>query len=458
MGAHGRGVTAALLRREYDVVAVDDRQSDSLDAFAAERGIDLHIAPGADELGRLLASATGFVPSPGLPESHPSFAAAAAAGVPTVSEFDLAQEWDDRNFVAVTGTDGKTTVTSMIAEILTVAGQHTIVAGNTEPPLVTAIDDATYDLFVVEASSFRLAHSSTFRPTAAAWLNFGPDHLDVHASLDTYELAKASIWARHAGNDVAVANIDDEVVMRHAPAGAETFGLTGGTHCVVDGALSLDGTSLLEVDQLWRTLPHDITNALAAAAIARAAGASPIAIAEGLRGFRGLPHRVELVGERDGIRWYNDSKATTPHAVAAAVGGFESVVLIAGGRNKGLDLSSMAEHQPVHAVVATGDATDEIVAAFAGGAKVVTADSMEAAVAAAAELARTGDAVVLSPGCTSYDWYANYGERGEHFTSLVRDYTGRTDQQTDQQAGQQRLADDNEAAGGTAKDNSGANG
>lgn len=422
LGAHGRGVATALLKRGHDVVALDDRANESMRSFASDSGIELYDAPDVEAIEKLLAGAEGFVPSPGLPEAHRVFAAAHKLGTRTISEFDLAQEWDDRPLLAVTGTDGKTTVTAMVAEMLIADGRNTIVAGNTEPPLVTAIDDPTYDLFVVEASSFRLAHSSTFRPAVGAWLNFGPDHLDVHRSIETYEQAKASIWARHGDDTVAIANAEDPVVMSHAPSsGLQTFGLNNGDHRVIGDELCLDGLPLVGVAELWRTLPHDLTNALVAAAIARAGGASNDAIVSALRAFRGLAHRVEFVGEGNGIRWYNDSKATTPHAVAAAVGGFTSVVLIAGGRNKGLDLSGLAQHGDiVHSVVAIGDAADELKAVFAGVAPVVPAADMGAAVGAAAELARTGDAVVLSPGCTSYDWYPNYGARGDDFKARVR--------------------------------------
>lgn len=420
-GAHGRGVAQALTARDFDVVAVDDKATPAAAEAAASIGIAFHGAPDATELRSLIESADGFVPTPGLPETHPVFAIAQEFDVAVMSEFDLAQQWDDRPMVAVTGTDGKTTVTAMIAEIFEAAGTKTVVAGNTEPPLVTAIDDASYDLFVVEASSFRLAHSTTFRPQVAAWLNFGPDHLDVHQSLESYELAKASIWSRHSDDDVAVANLDDSTVMAHAPAtNCRTFGLAAGDFTVVDGNLTMDGAPFLGADELARSLPHDVSNALAAAAVAVSAGVGVEALGAGLRAFRGLPHRVELVGERDGVRFYNDSKATTPHAVAAGIGGFDSVVLIAGGKNKGLDLSSMGETDGrVHSVVAIGEAQDAIAEVFAGRANVTRADTMEAAVSAALAASRPGDVVLLSPGCTSYDWYGSYGERGRHFTEIV---------------------------------------
>lgn len=423
MGAHGRAVARALLTRGYDVVAADDRPSSDTVEFASSAGIPLHTAPDATVLAELMGRAVAFVPTPGLPESHLSFDVAAAAGVDALSEFDLAQAWDDRPMLAVTGTDGKTTVTTLAAEMLTAAGHSTLVAGNTEPPLVEAIDDAALDLFVVEASSFRLATTVDFAPQAAMWLNFGPDHLDVHASLEQYELSKARIWQHHGDDRVAIANGDDPVVRRHAPdhGNVEFFGSADDAIHRLDGdTLLLAGDALIDRSELQRDLPHDVQNALAAAALARVGGADLDAIRTALRTFRGLPHRVEFVAESNAIRWFNDSKATTPHAVLAGVGGFDSVVLIAGGRNKGLDLTPLAALTPrVRAVVALGEAAAEIDAVFAGERRVVTVDTMAAAIEAAGSLAEPGDAVVLSPGCTSYDLYQSYGQRGDDFRSRV---------------------------------------
>ena len=183
-----------------------------------------------------------------------------------------------------------------------------------------------------------------------------------------------------------------------------------------------DGTTLVAVDELARALPHDISNALAAAVAALAAGAELEAVRTVLRRFGGLPHRVEFVAELEGVRWYDDSKATTPHAVTAAIRGFDSVVLIAEGRNKGLDLSELARSTPpVRAVVAIGEAAAEVAEVFAGRCDTVVIDTnMHDAVAAAEAFARPGDSVLLSPGCASFDWFGSYGERGDAFAAEVR--------------------------------------
>lgn len=421
-GLHGRAVVEAMAARGIDAVVVDDAPNDATYAAARAAGVEL-LVPSAAELDALVDGAAAVVPTPGLPDAHAVFGFARAHGVPVLSEFDLAGAWDDRPLVAITGTNGKTTVTTMVTEMLVRSGRAAVMAGNTDVPLVTAIDDAAAEVFVVEASSFRLGHSRSFRPAVATWLNFDPDHLDVHASLAAYERAKARIWDDQEADDVAVANAEDPTVMRNLVGRARpvTFGLSSGDACVVDEILVVEGEPLIAASELARSLPHDRANALAAAVTARAAGASRDAVRDTLAAFSGLAHRVALVGEAEGVRWFDDSKATTPHAVLAGVGGFESVVLIAGGRNKGVDLSPLGTlADRVRAVVAIGEATGEIASAFAGGPPVRPAATMADAVRLAAGLARPGDAVVLSPGCTSYDWYSSYAERGDDFAALVR--------------------------------------
>ncbi|MEL7158926.1 MAG: UDP-N-acetylmuramoyl-L-alanine--D-glutamate ligase [Actinomycetota bacterium] len=420
-GVVGRAVARALVGRGHQPLVVEDRPSDDVRAVAADIGVELWEAPSPEELAERMTTYSVLLPSPGVPDHHPCFAAAERASVPVASEFDLARRWDDRPLVAITGTNGKTTVTMMVTDILERAGRSVAAVGNTEVPLVEAIDDPTIELFVVEASSFRLGHSQCFSPRVATWLNFAPDHLDAHASLEHYRRAKAAIWTNLGPDAVAIANADDDTVMTLAPAGSLRFGMGADADWTVDnGVLRGPGGPLLPVAELARRQPHDVANALAAAATATAAGAPSEAVAEGLRQFRGLPHRLELVGEWDGVQWYNDSKATVPQATEAAVAGFESVVLIAGGRNKGLALDGLrATVPPVRAVVAIGDATDEVTDVFADLVTVTAARSMEDAVTQAGQAARSGDVVLLSPGCTSYDWYPNYVERGLDFRRLV---------------------------------------
>ncbi|MEY2454405.1 MAG: UDP-N-acetylmuramoylalanine--D-glutamate ligase, partial [Acidimicrobiaceae bacterium] len=375
---------------------------------------------------RLIGDVDVVIPSPGVGDVHVALDLARRAGVPVRSEFDLAADWDDRPLLAITGTDGKTTVTTLTTDMLQASGVRAAAVGNTEVPLVAAIDDPAIDVFVVEASSFRIDHSERFAPKVGTWLNFSPDHLNLHRSLESYELAKAKLWRDQSSTDVAIGSIDDAVVLRHlrdAPARHVTFGLADGAdYRVEDGQLLTGaGAVLVDVADLPRAFPHDLTNSLAAAATALAGGATIEGCREALVRFQGLPHRISLVGERDGVRWYDDSKATTPNATLTATKSFDSSVLIAGGQNKGLDLGVLVEAAPhVRAVVAIGDAAGEVESAFAGVRPVVVAGSMSDAVAAAGRLAQAGDTVLLSPACASFDWYRSYGERGEDFSTQVR--------------------------------------
>lgn len=422
-GLHGQAVAGALVQRGHRVSVVDDGPSEAALDHAERLDLSVTVAPDPTELRAVFDGVTHLLPTPGLPEHHPAFGLAAELGLPVIGEFDLAHQWDDRPCVAITGTNGKTTVTTMVTEMLVADGRRAVMSGNMELPLVEAIDDPDTEIFVVEASSFRLGHSVTFSPIVGTWLNFEPDHLDVHTSLAVYETAKARIWANLGADHVAIGSAVDEVVLRHLPGPPQgrTFGGTTGTARVVDGHIVVHDRPLLAVDELARSLPHDVDNALAASLTAIEAGAGADAVAHVLRTFDGLPHRVQLVGEAHGVRWYDDSKATSPHAVLAGVGGFDHVVLIAGGRNKGIDLSPLAELTPrLRGVVAIGDDAADIEAVFSGRTPVVRAGSMEDAVAAAASMAVPGDAVVLSPACTSYDWYPNYAARGDDFARLVR--------------------------------------
>ncbi len=432
----GEATVRALQARGYEVVVVDDDPSPARAERARELGLELVAGPLADDdLAALVRSSSVVVPAPGVPERHRVVRTAHAVGVPLRSEIDLAYEWEQarpggpRPLLAVTGTDGKTTTTLMAVAMLERAGWRSVAAGNTEVPLVTAID-LDLDALVVECTSFRLAWTPTFRADAAAWLNLAEDHLDWHESMATYEAAKARIWANARPADVAVGAFHDPIVRRNLEqvrCRRVRFGPSApAEYRVDDGVLVTPHGELGSVHELRRGLPHDLTNALAAAALVAETGlAGPAAIASALRHFVGPPHRIELVAEADGVRWFDDSKATTPHAAATAIAGFDSVVLIAGGRNKGLDLRPMAaEPQRIRAVVAIGEAASEVAVAFEGVPRVVRARSMAEAVEAAAALARAGDVVLLSPGCASFDWYGGYAERGEDFARQVQAVTG----------------------------------
>lgn len=427
MGITGRAVADALIARDVEVVAFDDNMTEQLIAWSQSSGVTVTV-PTTAALKAAVAAADALLPAPGLPDHHEVFELARAVGTPTRSELDLAQMWDDRPMIAVTGTDGKTTVVTLIERMLNRAGIAAAAVGNTDVPVVSAIEDSSWETFVVEASSFRLGHSATFAPAVAAWINFGPDHLDAHATLEDYEAAKASLWHRSTSPGVRVANRDDPTVMRHASPdtpGLQTFGADArGDHGLVGDTLIVGGEALVARSELQRNLPHDIANILAAAACALAAGADRDSVASIAREFIGLPHRAELIADHGGVRWINDSKATTPHATEAALGAMESVILIAGGRNKGLDLSGLsALATRVRHLIAIGEAGDVMIDAFGVDVDSTTAGSMAEAVATAHAISQRGDTVLLSPACASYDWYLNYRARGDDFTACVKNLT-----------------------------------
>jgi UDP-N-acetylmuramoylalanine--D-glutamate ligase len=430
----GASTVRALARRGHDVVVVDDHIDDAKRALAGELGVELLATPVS--IDALVGGCDLVSPSPGVPETHGVIAAARDLGVPVRSEIELAYAWEQdrpggaRPILAVTGTDGKTTTSLLAAAMLTAAGVRTVAAGNTDVPLVDAIE-MELDAYVVECSSFRLAWTDRFRADAGLWLNLAPDHLNWHRSMVTYEAAKARLFDLQRLSDVAIGFVDDPIVMRHlagAPARHVTFGRSNADYQLAGDTLSAPTGTIATVASMKRRLPHDITNALAASALVFESGLADLSAAgRAIETFVGPPHRIEPVGERDGVQWFNDSKATTPHAAAVAIRGFEHLVLIAGGRNKGLDLAPMAaEPQRLRSVVAIGESAAEIAELFSPHCAVVRADSMEAAVVAAADSARRGDAVLLSPGCASFDWYpiGGYVARGDHFRQLVAEMVG----------------------------------
>jgi UDP-N-acetylmuramoylalanine--D-glutamate ligase len=423
LGSSGEAVARHLLARGATVVAVDDAPGERGRENARRLGIDLAEAPPPERLAELVAAAELVVPSPGVPASHPVFAVARGSNVPVLAEVELAWWATDRPVVAVTGTNGKTTVTTLVTRMLQESGVAAVAGGNIGVPLCDAVERGA-DVLVAEVSSFQLQFVDSFRPSVAVWLNLAQDHLDWHPDLASYVAAKARIWRRQRPSDVAVVNADDPVVMgaaESAPSAVVTFG-AGGDYSVVDGVLRGPRGDIVPLAALPRALPHDVANALAASAAALAAGATLDGVRSALTGFGGLPHRLTLVAESGGVRWYDDSKATNPHAALAAVCGFDSVVLLAGGRNKGLDLRPLAAvADRVRAVVAIGEAAAEVGSAFSGVRPVRVAASMDAAVRLAAAEAVPGDAVLLSPGCASFDWYESYAARGDDFARAVHD-------------------------------------
>jgi UDP-N-acetylmuramoylalanine--D-glutamate ligase len=367
------------------------------------------------------------VPSPGVRPDQPAFVAARDAGVPVRGDIDLGMEAATAPVVAVTGTNGKSTVTALVTAMLDASGVRATAAGNIGRPLLDVVDER-WEVVVAEVSSFQL-HTTTaaFRPRVAVLLNVAEDHLDWHGSFAAYTAVKAAVFAHQEGDDLLVANLDDPVVAElaaGAPARRAGVALGGGagTYRTRDGALVTPaGDEIVPIAGLRQSAPHDLTNALCAAAAALAVGANRAGVRAALTGFARLHHRVEPVGKASGVQYVDDSKATNPHATLSALDGFERVVLLAGGDSKGVDLGVLAGAKDrLRAVVAIGDTPDEIERALGGLVPTVRAGSMRAAVEAAAELAVPGDTVLLSPACASFDWYEGYEQRGDDFRREVR--------------------------------------
>ncbi len=435
VGVAGEAAARRLAEHDWTVTALDEAPVAPARAeLLRSRGVRVVDEVGANDAAHFVEDATLVVPSPGVPWSHPALVEARRLGVLCWSEFELAAQWSDLPMVGVTGTNGKTTVTELVTRMLRASGMRTVAAGNTELPLVDAVapsagGEVDLDVVVVEASSFRLQFTETWRPSVGTWLNVAEDHLDWHPTMAHYIAAKTRLWAAQEPSDVALANAEDPIVSeaaRSAPGRVGTFGIDAGDWRVVENALTdPSGAVVLDIADLWRRYPHDVVDALAAAATAHEAGADRAAVIDVLATFDGLPHRVRMVGEHGGVRYVDDSKATDPHASIAAISSFDSVVLIAGGRNKGLDLSALASTTDrLRAVVAVGEAADEVVDVFAGRRPVVVARSMDDAVAAAQAAAQPGDVVLLSPGCASFDWYGSYAERGDDFIRAVHQIVG----------------------------------
>ena len=426
--------TTAVLRREGVEVTVVEESPIGPEYRAradAARSTGVTVLEGAPDSGwdQLVGDFTLVVPSPGVRPDHPALVAARSLRVPVRSEIELAGERISVPIVAVTGTNGKTTVTALIAAMLQASRRRAVAAGNIGTPLIHyAGNDSDLDVVVAEVSSFQLEFTAHFHPRVAVLLAVAEDHLDWHGSFRAYTEAKARIFASQRPDDVLVYDADDAVASSLAArANARVLAVSldpdrTGAARVVDGRLlDTDGELLADVAALPRGQPHDLSNSLAAACAALEVGATRAGVRDALSSFRTLPHRVALVGEARGVKYYDDSKATNPHATLHAISGFESVVLLAGGRNKDLDLGVLAaEVDRVRAVVAFGEAAPEVEKVFAGMRPVVRADSMREVVRAAAEQARPGDVVLLSPACASWDWYdGGYEARGDDFTAEV---------------------------------------
>ena len=409
-------------------------------AWLAEMGIDSEFG-GHSPVFCLAADL--ILLSPGVPYDLPVFQEARQQGIPVIGEFALAPRYLKTRVLAVTGTNGKTTVTTLIGDLLRAARFKVFVGGNIGTPLTEYLrGEQEADWLVLEVSSFQLDTAGDFRPDIGLLLNISPDHLDRYQSYDDYALAKFNLFAHQHEFDVSIINQDDPDTLRLIK-GMESirpgwkarrclgFGkqLDGRNGAELQGStVRLAGEGLgLEDDQYEMQggalgLSPNLENAAAAILAARAAGCKPVDIKQGLAAFQPLAHRMTLVAEIDGVRYINDSKATNIGAVQAALSGMTApVVLIAGGRDKGGDYRLMAGQvrAKVKAMLLIGEATEQMAMVFATMTQVERMESMGHAVRRARELAAPGDVVLLSPACSSFDMFSGYAERGQVFSNLA---------------------------------------
>ncbi len=432
LGASGRAAARLLASRGAKVILNDRRTAEELPeavALAGEIGAGLEL--GAHD-AELFTSVDRVVLSPGVPRL-PALDAADAAGVPVSSEIELASAFVEGRVLGITGTNGKSTVTSMVGAICAEAGLPTFVGGNLGTPLCDVVGTEAASprgVMVVELSSFQLERVEHFRAHVAALLNVTADHLDRYASLEDYAAAKGRIFHGQRKGDVAIVPDGDETCLalaRPSAATIRTFGGHGDVQ-VIDGRIvDMEGRVDLPVAELGVTGGHNVQNACAAVLVARSAGVPAAAIERALRAFRGLPHRMVKVGELDGVTYYDDSKATNVGATVAALDGLRDhsgkVVLLAGGKDKGGSYAPLRERMDAQgrALVLLGEAAPLIEDAMRGSPlEVVRAASMEEAVQKARALARPGDVVLLAPACASFDMFRSYAHRGEVFEAAVK--------------------------------------
>jgi UDP-N-acetylmuramoylalanine--D-glutamate ligase len=430
LGLSGRAAARALLDRGARVLVVDERGDDTVEASAAElasRGADLRLGDANTPIDADLV-----VTSPGWRPDQPMLAAAIQDGIEVIGEPELA--WRIRptgsaDWLGVTGTNGKTTTVGMLAAILSAGGRRTMAAGNVGVPLVDAVlMEPPCEVLAVELSSFQLHWSSSLQCVAASVLNIADDHTDWHGSFAAYAADKELILR---GDALAVVNLDDKGSIRASASSSRSVGFSTGEPAAgefgVRGSdlIDADGSRLASTDDLRLPGRHNLSNALAATSLARSYGVDASAVQTGLRAYGPGRHRNEVVAVAGGITWVDDSKATNPHAAAASLSAYESVVWIAGGLLKGADVDDLVATQAsrLRGVVLIGRDRAALAAALARHAPdvpVVTietddTDGMDEAVRSAAALAQPGDSVLLAPAAASMDMFRDYAERGDRF-------------------------------------------
>lgn len=439
MGRSGIAATKALLERGAAVAVQDSKTKDQMDPeFAAY----LEANKVEEYLGSVPEDMSGFdilVLSPGVPPGLGFIREAAESGAEIIGELELAYRLGSGKYIAITGTNGKTTTTTLVGEIYKASGRETHVAGNIGVAVISKAMEASENSWLVtETSSFQMETIDRFHPVMSAILNLTPDHLDRHGSMENYGRAKAAVFKNQTEDEYCVLNYDDKACF----ALAEREGCNATVvpfsrkEELAFGAFVQDGKIVIKdqdgavvticgADELRIPGSHNLENALAAAAIAYFGGIGKDVIAEVFRTFEGVEHRVEACGEIHGVRFVNDSKGTNPDAAIKAIEAMkESIILIAGGYDKGSTYDALigAFGDSVKTLILMGATAPKIRAAAeeAGFTDIIVADDMEDCVAKAFGTAEPGDTVLLSPACASWDMYDNFEQRGDHFKSCVR--------------------------------------
>jgi UDP-N-acetylmuramoylalanine--D-glutamate ligase len=432
VGAARSGVAAArLLVRKGAEVTLTDLKPDLVDSGGlASAGVHLELGRHS---GETFAAADLIVLSPGVPPRQPLLEIARASGIPVIGELELASRWLTGRIVAITGTKGKSTTTTLVGRMLEAGGVKSIVGGNLGPAASLQVEGTGPDVVhVLEVSSFQLEVADTFRADIAVFLNFSPDHLDRHATVEEYASAKARVFRNQRPQDLAIVNGDDATVMRLVESSRARRLVFSTTAVPGDGIGVSEGVIVRRQAQLARGLiplssvrlpgRHLLADVIAAAAVADACGVDAAAMTRAVQGFGGLEHALETVATIGGVRFVNDSKATNLEAAQRALEAFDArVVPILGGRFKGGDIGALrpAIVGRAPAVVVIGEARDRFRDALSDVVTVVEAASLEEAVRVAWRWAQPAGVVLLAPACASFDMFEDYAARGRAFKTEV---------------------------------------
>jgi UDP-N-acetylmuramoylalanine--D-glutamate ligase len=434
VGLARTGVVTALFSAGYGatVTATDERPETDLQETAAKlRAAGVTLEFGGHRAESFLEQDL-IVVSPGVPAKLPELELARARGTPVWSEIELAWRFLRGKLIAITGSNGKTTTTSLVAHILQTAGIPTLIGGNIGTPLLALVENSMdTTVTVAEISSFQLETIEKFRAEIGLLLNLTPDHLDRHASFDEYALAKMRMFENQLERDIAILNADDPEITKRMPTKPHIFWFSRKKR-VAAGAFLRDEqiffrnegseVALGRRDEISLRGEHNVENALAACAAAYLAGADPAAIASGIKTFKGVEHRLEFVAEVSGVQFYNDSKATNVDAAVKAIEAFPGpLIVILGGKDKGSPYTPLREllRERARMAILIGAAADKIAEDLGDAVPLESGGTLDRAVHLAMQNAHPGDTVLLAPSCSSFDQFENYEHRGRTFKDLV---------------------------------------